>query len=119
MSKVYGYCRTARAEEGGIEKQLDEINAYCKQRGSEVDTFFCDEGISAHNMNRSSFNKMIGTLQKGDVVVVRDISRFARDMIKHQEIVNRINNIGAEVMYVHQAEYDELSIKNWLKSRMK
>ena len=118
MSKVYGYCRTATAE-GRIEEQCDEIKTYCRQRGLEIDGFFLDEGMSAHRMDRYCLVALLNMLKDGDIVIVRDISRIARDPKQYQETVDRIIDTGAEVICVHQAEYDELPIRAWLDSRIK
>ena len=84
MSKVYGYCRTASAEGGQIEEQCAIIKDYCKRNDMKIEKFFCDEGMSAHNINRESLNSMINILQKGDMVVIKDISRLARDLKKQE-----------------------------------
>ena len=56
MSKIYGYCRTARA--GNIEKQIELISKYCKNAELKLEMCFCDDGISAHKMDRPEMSKL-------------------------------------------------------------
>ena len=117
MSKVYGYCRTASAEGCQIEEQCVLIKEYCKRNNMKIEKFFCDEGMSAHNINRESLNSMINILQKGDVVV-KDISRLARDLKKQEYIINKMKDIGVEIVCVEKVNNNMLSIANWINQRL-
>ena len=118
MSKVYGYCRTASAEGGQIEEQCAIIKDYCKRNDMKIEKFFCDEGMSAHNINRESLNSMINILQKGDMVVIKDISRLARDLKKQEYIINKMKDIGIEIVCVEKVNNNMLSIANWINQRL-
>ena len=119
MSKVYGYCRTALVEGDNMEVQCVVVENYCNDRGMKLEKCFCDAGVSAHNMDREGLDELLDVLEDGDVVVTKDISRFARDMVKLEMVVDKIHNIGAEIMYVNEPEsYDTSLIKGWLKSRL-
>lgn len=118
MSKVYGYCRTATAE-GRIDEQWEEIKDYCRKNGMELDRIFCDEGMSAHRTDKYSLINLMNMLQDGDVVIIKDQSRIARDPKQYQQTVDKIIDTGAEVIFINQPRQDELSIKAWLESKMK
>ena len=42
MSKVYGYCRVAFADEEEMAQQVRLIGDYCRDNGLTVDEYFCD-----------------------------------------------------------------------------
>ena len=94
MSKVYGYCRTALAEGNNMEVQCAVVENYCKTRGMKLERCFCDSGVSAHNMNREGLDELFNVLKKGDVVVIKDISRIARDMMKLEMVIDKMHEIG-------------------------
>ena len=118
MSKVYGYCRTALVEGNNMEVQCAVVENYCKSRGMKLEKCFCDPGVSAHNMNREGLDELFDVLEKGDVVVIKDISRIARDMIKLEMVIDKIHKIGAEIAYVNEPESDTSPIKDWLRSKL-
>jgi DNA invertase Pin-like site-specific DNA recombinase len=116
MSKVYGYCRTARA--GNMEEQIELVSNYCKAKGLDLVTCFCDDGVSAHNLSREELDKLFGVLKDGDVVVTKDPSRFARDPQKQQLLINKICDIGVEIAYIDEKEEDDkIGIEAWAKQR--
>ena len=119
MSKVYGYCRTARAEKVAIIKQIELVENYCKAKDIKLSCCFCDDGVSAHDLNRSSFGKLIETLNEGDVVVMKDISRLARDPQKLNTLTAKIREAGAEIEYINYATDKSLEIEAWLRSKLK
>ena len=118
MSKVYGYCRTASAEGGQIEEQCAIIKDYCKRNDMKIAKLFCDEGMSAHDLNRTSLNSMINILHRGDVVVTKDISRLARDPKKQEYIINKMKDIGVEIVCVEKVNNNMLSIANWINQKL-
>jgi DNA invertase Pin-like site-specific DNA recombinase len=118
MSKVYGYCRTALTEGNNMEVQCAVVEDYCKSRGMKLEKCFCDPGVSAHNMNREGLDELLDVLEDGDVVVTRDISRFARDMVKLEMVVDKIRSIGVEIVYVDEPESDTSPIEDWLRSKL-
>ena len=78
MSKVYGYCRVAFANEEEMAEQVRLVGDYCRDNGLTVDKYFCDNGASGLSLNRRSLNELVKVLQSGDVVVVRDVARLSR-----------------------------------------
>ena len=116
MSKVYGYCRTAR--EGSMEEQIELVLDYCKAKGLELVVCFCDDGVSAHNLNREQLDKLFDVLEFGDVIVTKDPSRFARESQKQQFLINKICDMGVEIVYtVEEEKDDKTSIEAWFEQR--
>lgn len=116
MSKVYGYCRTARA--GNMEEQIELVSNYCKAKGLDLAICFCDDGASAHNVDRIEMNKLFDVIRKGDTIVARDYSRFTRNPIALQIFMDDMKSRGVEIMCVEENEDDSApSIRAWFEQR--
>lgn len=118
MSRVYGYCRTARAEGNNMEEQIELVSNYCKAKGLDLITCFCDDGVSAHKVDRVEMNKLFDVLGKGDIVVVKDYSRFTRNPIALQIFMDDMKNRSVKIMYIEEDEDDSApSIRAWFEQR--
>ena len=107
MSKVYGYCRTALVEGNNMEVQCAVVENYCKRKGIKLEKCFCDPGVSAHNMNRKGLDELFDVLEEGDVVVIKDISRLARDPKKCIMLADKIYAMGVEIVCANEQEEEE------------
>ena len=116
MSKVYGYCRTARA--GNIEEQIELVSNYCKAKGLDLAVCFCDDGVSAHEVHKEKLDELLDVVEKGDTIITRDFSRFMRNPIAQQTFVDDLKNRGIEVVYTNEKEEDDrLGIEAWIEER--
>ena len=118
MSKVYGYCRTAR--QGNIEEQIELVTNYCKEKGLNLAMCLCDDGVSAHNMSREGLDELLDVLEDGDVIVTKNVSRLARNPKKGIVLVDKIYSMGADIIYADESEEDDdtSSIEDWLRSKL-
>lgn len=118
MNKVYGYCRTARAEGNNMEKQVEVVSNYCKKKGLNLEICFCDDGVSAHNADRTGVNKLFDIIRKGDTIVTRDYSRFTRNPITLQIFIDNMNSRGVKIMCIEENEDDSSqAISAWFEQR--
>ena len=116
MSKVYGYCRTARA--GNMEEQIELVSNYCKTKGLDLAICFCDDGVSAHKADRVEMGKLLDVLESGDTIVTRDFSRFTRNPIALQIFMDDMKSRGVEIMCVEENEDDSApAIRAWFEQR--
>jgi DNA invertase Pin-like site-specific DNA recombinase len=116
MSKVYGYCRTARA--GNIEEQRELVSNYCKAKGLDIAICFCDDGVSANKVDRVEMGKLLDVLEKGDTIITRDYSRFTRNPIALQIFMDDMKNRGVEIMCIEENEDDSApAIRAWFEQR--
>ena len=101
MSKVYGYCRVALANEETLEQQKQVINWYCEDNDLKVDRFYCDNGVSGLNSHRDGLNEMLYALQDGDVVVVKDVARLSRNIRQCMSLMELMDtlNITLKIIY--------------------
>ena len=100
MSKVYGYCRVAYADEEEMAEQVKLIDDYCRDNGLTVDECFCDNGVSGLSADRKGLNELLEVLQEGDVVVVRDISRLSRDSFHCMSLLEEMKNLDVELKII-------------------
>lgn len=101
MSKVYGYCRVAFESDEEMKDQMVLIGIYCKQRGLEVDKYFCDNGVSGLESHRERLNDLLYVVQEGDIVVVKNIARLFRDIRKCMSFMELMEQLGVTVKTIY------------------
>ena len=97
---IYGYCRLALSDDQEMTRQRKMIADYCETNHLEVDEYFCDNGASGSNLDRDELQKMFNKLNKGDVIVVKDVTRLTRSIFDYETLQERISNIGATIEVV-------------------
>jgi len=104
--RVAGYARvsTDRLEqESSYEAQLDYYTKYIKQHdGWEFVGMYSDEGITGTNtFKREGFNRMIDDAMDGkiDLIVIKSVSRFARNTVDALSNVRKLKTVGCEVYF--------------------
>ena len=118
MSKVYGYCRTARAEGNSIGEQIELVSNYCKAKGLDLEMCFCDDGVSAHNVDRTEMNKLFDVIKRGDTIVTKDYARLTRNPVALQIFMDNMNSRGVEIMCIEEDEDDSAPlIRAWFEQR--
>ena len=79
MSKMYAYCRVSTKEQN-LDRQLEAM----KKFGVEEGNIFCEKK-SGKDFDRPVYRKLIRTLKKGDVLVIKSIDRLGRSYEDVQE----------------------------------
>lgn len=97
--KAYGYIRvsTAIQKEDGIslDTQTKRINDYCAYRGFEVKNIYSDAGKSGGTMERQALKDVLNALEKGNYLVVAELSRLSRNTKDALNILELVKNKGA------------------------
>ena len=104
------YCRVSsdrQATEGhGLDGQERRCREYAAAHGLTVLRVFRDEGASGGTVDRPALQEMFAYLRRhrGDVqmVLFEDVSRIARDMSAHIQILAQITQLGASYQTVNQ-----------------
>lgn len=104
-SKAIIYCcvsSKAQVEEGhGLESQETRCREYAVRKGYEVVETFYEKAVSGGMLNRPSFNAMLAFVQgkspEGIVVIIDDISRFARDIESHWALRRTLKDTGGKL----------------------
>ena len=117
--KVYKtaiYARLSAENHNGekIENQIEEIRNYMENRRifELIDIYF-DNGYSGTNFQRPEFEPFMEYIrnQKVDCIIVRDLSRFAREHIGAEDYLNNIFPfIGVRFIAINDG-YDNLNIE--------
>lgn len=103
--KAVIYCRVSSAkqvEEGhGLDSQATRCREYAERKGYDVIQTFHEKGVSGSLMDRPSFNKLIAFVKaqrcENIVVIIDDISRFARDIESHWTLRRTLTDIGGKL----------------------
>lgn len=99
------YCRVSskrQIEEGhGLESQATRCRDYAERKGYEVIKVFEERAVSGGVFDRPSFNALLAFIKNhassGIVVVIDDISRFARDIESHWALRRTLKDTGGKL----------------------
>lgn len=103
---VAAYCRVSTDKEdqlNSLEVQKEFFQEYARKNNYHLVRLYADEGISGTKIKkRKEFQRMMADAEHGlfDMVVVKDISRFARNTVDLLESVRRLKTLGIEVQFL-------------------
>ena len=104
--KIAAYCRvsTDKADQlNSLEAQKEFFSEYTQRTGDVLVKLYADEGISGTKIkNRKEFLRMMTDAEHGlfDMVVVKDISRFARNTVDLLQNVRKLKSLGIETQFL-------------------
>jgi len=103
--RVAAYARVS----GGTEKEAHSLSAQVshysaliqKHAGWEYAGVYADLAQTGTRDNRREWNRMLGDCEEGkiDIILVKSISRFARNTVDLLETVRRLKELGIEVRF--------------------
>ncbi|MBR0351233.1 MAG: recombinase family protein [Clostridia bacterium] len=111
--KIAAYCRVSTEKEAQIdslEKQIEFFNEFTKKNGYELYKLYADEGISGKQIkHRKQFQQMMldAKSKKFDKVVVKDVSRFARNTVDLLQSVRELKSYNVQVDFLNNGEVME------------
>ena len=103
---IAAYCRvsTDKSDQlNSLEAQKEFFSEYTKRTGDTLVRLYADEGISGTKIkNRKEFLRMMTDAEHGlfDMVVVKDISRFARNTVDLLQNVRKLKSLGIETQFL-------------------
>ena len=103
---IAAYCRvsTDKSDQlNSLETQKQFFVEYVNRTGDYLVQVYADEGISGTKIkNRKEFLRMMTDAEKGlfDMVVVKDISRFARNTVDLLQNIRRLKALGIETQFL-------------------
>ncbi len=103
---IAAYCRVSTDKEdqlNSLEAQKEFFTEYTKRTGDDLIKLYADEGISGTKIkNRKEFLRMLADAEHGlfDMVVVKDISRFARNTVDLLQSVRKLKALGIETQFL-------------------
>ena len=111
--KIAAYCRVSTEKEAQIdslEKQIEFFNEFTKKNGYDLYKLYADEGISGKQIkHRKQFQAMMqdAKAKKFEKVVVKDVSRFARNTVDLLQSIRELKSYGIEVDFLNNGEIME------------
>lgn len=107
--KVAAYARVSSDKdllEASLNEQIDFYTRLIIQNTNwDFAGIYYDDGISGTTISiRKSFKKMIGDAKAGliDIILVKSVSRFARNLIDLLEVVREFRKLGIEIYFESQ-----------------
>lgn len=104
--RVAAYCRVSTDQEeqlNSFENQVSYYTAYINSKAEyEMAGIYADEGISGTSTRRrTDFNRMIRDCEAGkiDLIIVKSISRFARNTTDCLTYSRKLKNMGIGVFF--------------------
>jgi Site-specific recombinases, DNA invertase Pin homologs len=104
--KVAAYCRVSTDKQdqlNSLDTQKKFFAEYTGKNGYNLIRIYADEGISGTKIKkRLEFQRLISDAQKGlfDMVVVKDISRFARNTVDFLQSIRTLKALGIETTFL-------------------
>ena len=111
--KIAAYCRVSTEKEAQIdslEKQIEFFNEFTQKNGYELYKLYADEGISGKQIkNRKQFLAMMkdAKAKKFERVIVKDVSRFARNTVDLLQSIRELKSYGIQVDFLNNGEVME------------
>ncbi len=103
---IAAYCRVSTDKEdqlNSLEAQKAFFAEYTQRTGDRLVRLYADEGISGTKIkNRKEFLHMMSDAERGifDMVVVKDISRFARNTVDLLQNIRKLKSLGIETQFL-------------------
>lgn len=107
MKRVVAYCRVSTDHEdqkNSLENQRLYFEEYVSQhKGWKLVEIYADEGISGTSLKkRNDFNRMYRERLKNkyDIILTKEVCRFARNTVDTLEITRELKKSGIEVKFI-------------------
>ncbi len=103
---IAAYCRVSTDKEdqlNSLEMQKQFFSEYIRRTGGTLVRLYADEGISGTKIkNRKEFLHMMEDAEQGrfDLLVVKDISRFARNTVDLLQNIRKLRTWGIETQFL-------------------
>ncbi len=100
------YCRVSTGSDEQLNSLINQkrfFEEYVNRRGDTLVKIYADRGISGKSMaNRTEFKKLLSDSTKGefDAVLVKDISRFARNTLDFLTGIRTLKMQGVDVIFI-------------------
>lgn len=104
--RIVAYCRVSTEKEGQVNSmamQKKFFTDYAKKQNYELVNIYADEGISGTKIkNRVQFQQLMKDAELGlfDMVVVKDISRLARNTVDFLQSIRKLKSLNIETVFL-------------------
>ena len=107
--KIAAYCRVStekKEQQESLRHQKDFFGEYARRNGHELVRLYADEGITGTSLKkREEFKRLLRDAQLGlfELVVVKDVSRFARNTVDALQSVRKLKSLGINTLFINGA----------------
>ena len=104
--RIAAYCRVSTDKEEqlhSLNHQKEFFTEYARRNGHELYRLYADEGISGTSLKkREEFRKLLqdAEFHLFDMVVVKDISRFARNTVDALQSIRKLKALGIRTLFL-------------------
>ena len=104
--RIAAYCRVSTDKEdqlNSLKVQKDFFAEYAEKNAHDLVRLYADEGISGTKIKRrKEFQQMMADAERGlfEMLVVKDISRLARNTVDLLQSVRRLKALGIETVFL-------------------
>lgn len=101
--KVIGYIRVS-TDEQDLEKQKHLLLEYAQNKQLLINEFISVEVSSKEGTKERRIDELLSMLNKGDTLLVAELSRLGRNMLETLNIINEIGKNGVSIIFIRQPE---------------
>ena len=104
--KIAAYCRVSTDKDeqlDSLEHQKEFFSEYAKKKRYELVRLYADEGTSGTSLKkRTEFQRLMQDARQGifQMVVVKDISRFARNTVDFLQSIRTLKSLGINTLFL-------------------
>ena len=104
--RVAAYCRVSTEKEEQLDslvRQKEFFTEYAERMGYALVQIYADEGVSGTSLRRrEAFRALISDAHQGrfDMVVAKDISRFARNTVDFLQSIRLLKTLGINTVFL-------------------
>lgn len=101
--KIIGYVRIS-TDKQDLDSQRHLLLEYARKERLIIDEFIDVEISSRQDIEARRIDELQDKLQKGDTLLVAELSRLGREMLQVLNIINSLSRKGVKITFVRQPE---------------
>lgn len=98
---IYGYIRVS-TDKQTVENQRFEINEFCTKRNIIIEKWISETISGTKKLEDRKFGRLLKKLEKGDTVIISEISRIGRNLMQIMGILNECMERDVMVLTVRE-----------------
>lgn len=97
------YIRVSTNKQDAQTQKL-QIKEYCRVNGIQIDRFMEVEQSSQKSLEIRKIDELKALLNRGDLLIVAELSRLGRSMLEVMSLVLELSNNGVQTIFLRQPE---------------
>lgn len=108
LLRVCAYARVSTGKDAMLHSLSAQVSYYSELIQKHIGWLYCgvftDEAVTGTKQDRGGLNRMLAECRKGniDLVLVKSISRFARNTVTLLQITRELRSLGVDVFFEEQ-----------------